>query len=80
MPDMPTKSLIALGVMVVTAALAFVVACNVYMIEDTRQSTADTIRNEAIEAGVGYFSCDPTTGESTFEWIKPENENESTND
>lgn len=40
----------------------------------------DNMRSQATEAGVARFTCDPTTGDSTFEWIKPEKKNETTND
>lgn len=30
------------------------------------------IRSQAIEAGVAYYTVDPKTGETTFEWQKAE--------
>ncbi len=30
------------------------------------------IRNEAVQAGVAKWVCDPTTGATEFQWVKPE--------
>jgi hypothetical protein len=35
-------------------------------------SSESKIRHEAVQAGVARWVCDPSTGKTEFQWVKPE--------
>jgi hypothetical protein len=60
----PTSLIRFLLAMLAVAALGFAVGYGVIRRESDR--------SDAIKAGVAHYTVNPTTGETKFEWIKPE--------